>query len=106
MASDIILLEVTAITYIADYFLIATGESKRQIKACTEYLDEMLSLKGENPHHIEGITNLEWVLMDYGDLIVHIFNKEARLYYGLERLWGDAPVIAYKVKRKTISRRT
>ena len=84
-AIDIILLEVSPITSIADYFVIATGESKRQLKACAEYVDETLSIKGVQPHHLEGVSNLEWVLMDYGDVIVHIFDKETRLYYRLER---------------------
>ncbi len=100
-AADILLLDVALVTSIADYFVIATGESKRQIKACAEYIDESLSDQGEKPHHFEGITNLEWVLMDYGDVIVHIFDKEARLYYGLERLWGDAPKVDYRVRRRT-----
>ncbi len=99
-ASDIVLLEVSKLTSVADYFIIATGESKRQIKACTEDIDETLSVKGIYPDHLEGITNLEWVLMDYGDVIVHIFDKEARLYYGLERLWGDAPKVNYGQKAK------
>lgn len=100
-AFDILLLEVSSITSMADYFVIASGESKRQMKACTEYIDESLSAKGEKPHHLEGITNLEWVLMDYGDVIVHLFDKEARLYYGLERLWGDAPKVDYRVRKRT-----
>ena len=99
-AIDIILLEVSPITSIADYFVIATGESKRQLKACAEYVDETLSIKGVQPHHLEGVSNLEWVLMDYGDVIVHIFDKETRLYYRLERLWGDMPKIDYRMKRR------
>lgn len=103
-ALDILLLDVSEITTIADYFIIATGESKRQIKACSDHIDEVLSSKGVNEHNVEGISNLEWVLMDYGDIIIHIFDKEARLHYGLERLWGDAPRVDYRVKkRKTIS---
>ncbi|MDD5435662.1 MAG: ribosome silencing factor [Nitrospira sp.] len=99
-ALDILLLDVSEITTIADFFIIATGESKRQIKACSDYVDEVLSSKGVNEHNLEGISNLEWVLMDYGDIIIHIFDKEARLHYGLERLWGDAPMIDYRVKRR------
>ena len=99
-AVDILLLDVSEITTIADYFIIATGESKRQLKACADHIDEVLSSKGMNEHNLEGISNLEWVLMDYGDVIVHIFDKEARLHYGLERLWGDAPKVDYKVRRR------
>ncbi len=102
-AIDILLLDVSGITPIADYFVIATGESKRQIKACSDHVDEALSSTGVKDHRLEGISNLEWVLMDYGDLIVHIFDKEARIHYGLERLWGDAPKVDFKVKkRKTV----
>lgn len=100
-ASDIVVLEVTALSSIADYFVIATAESKRQIKTCAEYIDEALSLKGIQSLRREGMTNLEWVLIDYGDIMVHIFDKESRLHYGLERLWGDAPNIEFKVKPRT-----
>ncbi len=99
-AADIIVLEVSAITSIADYFVIATGDSKRQIKACADHIDESLSKKGEKAHHVEGAVNLEWVLMDYGDVVVNLFDNQARLYYGLERLWGDAPRINYKSRSK------
>ncbi len=104
-ASDIVVLEVTALSSIADYFVIATADSKRQIKTCADYIDETLTKKGIRQHHREGMTNLEWVLMDYGDIIVHIFDKESRLHYGLERLWGDAPSIEFKVKSRTTVKR-
>ncbi len=104
-ASDIVVFEVTAVTSIADYFVIATADSKRQIKTCADYIEETLSLKGIRSLHLEGMTNLEWVLMDYGDIIVHIFDKDSRLYYGLERLWGDTPKVEFKVKaRSTVKR--
>ncbi len=104
-ASDIVVLEVTALSSIADYFVIATAESKRQIKTCADYIDETLTQKGVRSHHLEGMNNLEWVLMDYGDIIVHIFDRDSRLYYGLERLWGDAPNIDFKVKARTTGKR-
>ena len=104
-ASDIVVLEVTELSSIADYFIIATADSKRQIKTCADYIDETLSQKGIRPLHLEGMTNLEWVLMDYGDIIVHIFDRDSRLFYGLERLWGDAPHVEFKAKpRKTVKR--
>lgn len=99
-ALDILVFDVSAITTIADYFIIATGEAKRQIKACSDHIDEVLASKGANAHHLEGISNLEWVLMDYGDVIIHIFDRDSREYYGLERLWGDAPEIDYRVKKR------
>ena len=105
-ASDIIVLEVTALSSIADYFVIATAESKRQIKTCAEHIDETLTKKGIRALHREGMTNLEWVLMDYGDIIVHIFDTESRVHYGLERLWGDAPNIEFKAKPQKRVKRT
>jgi len=99
-ALDIVLLEVVKLTPVADYFVIATGESKRQIKACSEHIEETLSMRGVYPHHLEGDVHLEWVLMDYGDVIIHIFDREARVYYGLERLWGDAPQVTYRARRR------
>ncbi|MCC7201816.1 MAG: ribosome silencing factor [Nitrospirae bacterium] len=104
-ASDIVVLEVTALSSIADYFVIATADSKRQIKTCADYIDETLAQKGIRSHHLEGMANLEWVLMDYGDIIVHIFDKDSRLYYGLERLWGDAPNIEFKARSRTTVKR-
>lgn len=104
-ASDIVVLEVTALSSIADYFVIATADSKRQIKTCADYIDETLAQKGIRSHHLEGMANLEWVLMDYGDIIVHIFDKDSRLYYGLERLWGDAPNIEFKARSRTTLKR-
>lgn len=99
-ALDIVLLEVSSISTFTDFFVIATGESKRQIKTCTDFVEETLSKKGIYPDHLEGETNLEWVLMDYGDVIVHIFDKEARLYYDLERLWGDVPRVDFRKKQR------
>lgn len=65
--------------------------SSRQVKAVAEAVEERLSKEKIYPSHIEGIPEARWVLMDYGDLVVHIFDEETRRYYELEKLWGDAP---------------
>ncbi len=90
-AEDIIILDVKKISSIADYFIICTAASTRQIKAVYENIDKALSAAGENLHHVEGTDSSQWVLVDSYDVVIHIFNEEARNYYSLERLWGDAP---------------
>jgi len=92
-ASDILILEIKGLTTIADYFLICSGQSSRQVKAVAEAVEERLSRETIYPSHIEGLHDGRWVLMDYGDLVVHIFDEETRHYYELEKLWGDAPEI-------------
>ena len=76
----------------ADYFVIATGDSDLQIKAIVDGIEMRIKEQcGERPWHIEGREHRQWVLLDYVDLVVHIFDQERRLFYDLERLWGDAP---------------
>ncbi len=89
-ASDILILELKGLTPIADYFLICSGVSTRQVKAVVEAVEEKLSRETVYPYHVEGLPDAHWVLMDYGDLVVHIFDEETRQYYELEKLWGDA----------------
>jgi ribosome-associated protein len=78
------------ITTIADYFIICSGESTKQVKAITEHIEEKFSLQDIKPLGIEGLRYSHWVLMDYGDVIIHIFEEETRAYYELEKLWIDA----------------
>lgn len=92
-ASDILILDLKGLTPIADYFLICSGLSTRQVKAVAEAVEEKLSKETIYPSHIEGLPDAHWVLMDYGDLVVHIFDEETRRYYELEKLWGDAQKI-------------
>ena len=73
-----------------DYFVICSGANPRQVEAIAEEVDEKLSKAGYEPSHIEGRHQAEWILLDYGDYLVHIFSEKARLYYDLERLWRDA----------------
>lgn len=79
-----------------NYFLICHGNSEPQIEAITEYIEEELSAKRYFPHHIEGKKELQWVLMDYDDLIIHVFLPEVRAYYELEKLWGNSQKFNYE----------
>ncbi|MBI5043252.1 MAG: ribosome silencing factor [Nitrospirae bacterium] len=106
-AGDIIILDVRKISSIADYFIICTVTSIRQIKAVHENIDKALSAAGESLHHVEGADSSQWVLVDCYDVVIHIFNEEARNYYSLERLWGDAPRLELEKaeKRKKVTHR-
>lgn len=86
---DIVALEVGDITVIADYFLIANGTNTSQVQALVDSVEEALHKEGFTPNRVEGIGNTSWILMDYGDIIVHIFSKEDREFYNLERIWKD-----------------
>jgi ribosome-associated protein len=88
-AHDMAAMDITQIASFASYFLICTGDSSRQIQAIADEIEEKLKAVGIRPSHVEGYQNAEWILMDYSDLVVHIFSKDARFYYDLERLWRD-----------------
>ncbi|MBI4689619.1 MAG: ribosome silencing factor [Nitrospirae bacterium] len=92
-AGDILILELKNLTIIADYFVICSGESTTQVRAIVEAIDEKFSKNRIRPIGIEGLNNSRWVLMDYGDVIIHVFEEETREYYRLEKLWLDAPRI-------------
>jgi ribosome-associated protein len=88
-AHDLVVLDISQIASFADYFLICTGDSFRQMQAIADEIEEKLKAFGIRPSHIEGYRNAEWILLDYSDIVVHIFSKDARVYYDLERLWRD-----------------
>jgi ribosome-associated protein len=92
-ASDIKILYIGDLTIVADYFIIATGNSDTHVKALTDEIEKKLMEDGIFVGHIEGYNWGKWVLMDYGDVIVHIFQKPEREFYNLERLWADAKEI-------------
>ena len=92
-AQDIILLDIREIASFADYFVICSGTSERQIKAVADTIMETLQQDGFYAVHTEGAPSSGWVLIDYGSVIVHVFAPEEREYYRLERLWGEAPTI-------------
>jgi ribosome-associated protein len=90
-ALDIKVLDLREVTSFADFFLICTGRNKPQVQAIWDEIAlQMKNEAGERPHSVEGFENAEWILGDYGDLLVHIFDPEKRDYYGLERLWRHA----------------
>jgi ribosome-associated protein len=88
-AYDLVALDISQIASFASYFLLCTGDSTRQIQAIADEIEKRLKAIGIRPSHVEGYQNSEWILMDYLDLVVHIFSKTARTYYDLERLWRD-----------------
>jgi ribosome-associated protein len=89
-ASDIVLLRTAEITTMADYFVIASGRSERQVQALSTAIVDELRDEGIKPLGVEGTSSARWVLLDYGSVIVHLFAPEEREYYGLERLWSSA----------------
>lgn len=86
---DVRVIQITEIASFADYFIIADGNNPSQITALVDNVEEQMSKAGFEPKRIEGVRNSNWVLMDYGDIIVHVFSKEDRLFYDLERIWKD-----------------
>ena len=87
---EIKVLETAGLTTLADYFVICTATSTTQIKALADICEKTLKDAGEPPHHVEGHLGGTWVLLDFSSVVVHIFMDEARKFYDLERLWGDA----------------
>ncbi|PYO78536.1 MAG: ribosome silencing factor [Gemmatimonadetes bacterium] len=93
-AIDAIVLDLRGLTAAADYFVIVSGTSDAHVRGMAEHLMTALAPRGIVPHHVEGLTQGRWVLLDYVDFVVHVFHPELREFYQLERLWGDAPVLA------------
>lgn len=89
-ASDVIILDLKQLTSVTDYFVICTGDVDLHVKAIIESIEERLAPEIK-PWHIEGKEHLTWVLMDYVDFVVHVFQQDTRNYYNIERLWADAP---------------
>jgi ribosome-associated protein len=89
-AVDVVVLDLTRLGAFTDYFVLCTGYSARQVEAIRESVTEQLGRRGRPLRHAEGQSGAEWVLLDYGDFVVHIFSERARLYYDLERLWRAA----------------
>ena len=94
-ASDVVLLNVSELTTIADYFVICSGTSERQVQGIAEAILEAGKAEARRPLGVEGASAGRWILVDFGDVIAHVFAPEEREYYKLERLWGDAPVVVH-----------
>jgi ribosome-associated protein len=91
-AKQIMVIDLNGLTGIADFFVLMSGESDIQIKAIADHITRELKNIKIRVYHKEGFTSLRWVLLDYVDVVVHIFKPESREFYGLERLWGDAKI--------------
>lgn len=91
-ADDVVVLDLTELSDVCDFFVIATGSNRRLVDSVIDEVEERVAKNcGEHPFSIEGRDEGSWVLMDYGSVVVHVFTPEAREYYRLEKLWGDAP---------------
>ncbi len=99
-AEDIRVLSIEKVSVIADYFLIASGTNRNQVQALAENVEEALYKAGFEVRQKEGVQSANWILMDYGDIIVHIFDRENRLFYDLERIWVDGEAISIDALRE------
>ena len=93
-AVDPVVLDLRGLTAATDYFVIVSGTSAAHVRGMADHLVTALAPAGVEPHHVEGLAQGRWVLLDYVDFVVHVFHPELRDFYQLERLWGDAPVVA------------
>lgn len=93
-AVDIKIINIAGVSPLGDYFIIAGGENGNQVQAMSDNVIEMLGRAGFECKNIEGYQSADWILQDYGDIIVHIFNKEARKFYDLERIWRDGKLVS------------
>jgi ribosome-associated protein len=92
-AEDIKVIDISEVSPVADYFIIASGNNQNQIQAMRDAVDEAMSKAGLHVKQIEGNSSSTWILMDYSDIVVHIFSKEDRLFYDLERIWRDGKMM-------------
>ncbi|ALO03993.1 MULTISPECIES: ribosome silencing factor [Lactiplantibacillus] len=92
-ADDIVALDVAEVSLMADYFVVLSADSKRQVQAIADNVVDFIRKAGSDVKSVEGRTAGEWVLIDAGDVIVHVFQKDARAHYNLEKLWSDAPIV-------------
>ena len=95
-ARDIVVLEIGKLLFLTDYFVIATGENRIQLQAIAEDIQHQLAAAGAHEIGRSGFTDFRWLLLDYNDVVVHLFLPEARAYYDLELLWGDAPRVTWE----------
>ena len=92
-AKDIRIVDISKISVLADYFIIASGTNRNQVQAMADNVEEVLGRAGHTVRQIEGYSTANWILLDYGDIIIHIFDEENRLFYDLERIWRDGSAI-------------
>lgn len=101
-AYDILILDLRGLTYLTDYFVICSGSNITQVGAIADQIMQGLARHGVHASHVEGQAGSTWVLMDYGDVVVHIFDEQARIYYSLEKLWNEAPRVPQRTGHRTL----
>jgi len=101
-AFDILILDLRDLTYLADYFVICSASNTSQVGAIADQIMQVLATHEIHASHIEGQAGATWVLMDYGDVVVHIFDEQTRIYYSLEKLWNDAPRVPHRIVSRTL----
>jgi ribosome-associated protein len=95
-AEDVVVLDLRDRSTICDYFIICTGTSDRQMRTIADYIDEHAEKLNQTRYNLSGYDQSNWVLADYVDVVIHIFNEDSRKYYDLELLWGDAPRLEWR----------
>jgi len=109
-ATEALILQVAPLTSVADYLVIGSADSDRQASAIADHITSSLARSGSKPLSIEGLRSAQWVLIDFGDVIAHVFRQDVREHYGLERLWADAKRVAIPdeppVTRPTVAPRS
>ncbi len=93
-ANDVVILSLKGVSDVADFFIIASGTSDTHVRSIADHVNVELKKEGTAVHHVEGLTQGRWALLDYFDFVVHVFHPSLRSFYQLERLWGDAEVIS------------
>jgi len=96
---DVIILDLAGISGVCDFFVIGTGTSDRQMRAVADHVEEVGKIRGERPFSTAGLSGSSWMVIDYVDVVIHLFDGEARNFYELETLWGDAPRIEWESSR-------
>ncbi len=91
-ASNVTIMDLRKLTDMADFFVVCSGDSDVQVKAIADYISGETEKTGTGAWHEEGLSQRQWVLLDFVDVVVHVFHKEIRKFYGLEKLWGDAKI--------------
>ncbi|MBQ1801626.1 ribosome silencing factor [Lachnobacterium bovis] len=94
-AFDVKVLDITKISVLADYFVLASGDNSSQLQAMMDIVEEVMYKNGINSKRVEGSANSSWILMDYNDVVIHIFNKEEREFYNLDKVWSDGELVEF-----------
>lgn len=95
-ALDITIMNMRDLTVTTDYFIVCSATTATQVRAIADNIEDEMAKAGQEFLHKEGYRNAEWILLDFGDCVAHIFTEEARHFYGIEDLWGEAPTVAYE----------